>query len=70
MNLLLLLRVFAEMAAVALVTVTMVHAFGAGLAAVGVATLVMGLVSYIILGVAFRTLGRQHAPGRAGRPPA
>jgi CBS domain containing-hemolysin-like protein len=62
MNLLLLLRVFAEIAAVALVTVSMVHEFGAGLAAVGVATLIMGLISYIILGVAFRTLGRQHAP--------
>jgi CBS domain containing-hemolysin-like protein len=62
LNLLLLLRVFAEMAAVAMVTVAMVHEFGAGFAAVGVATLIMGLVSYIILGVAFRTLGRQHAP--------
>jgi CBS domain containing-hemolysin-like protein len=62
LNLLLLLRVFAEMGAVALTTVAMVHAFGAGLAAVGVATLIMGLISYIILGVAFRTLGRQHAP--------
>src|SRR5436305_1614445 len=47
MNLLLLLRVFAEIAAVALVTVSMVHEFGAGLAAVGVATLIMGLISYI-----------------------
>ena len=62
LNLLLLLRVFAEMAAVAMVTVAMVHEFGAGFSAVGVATLIMGLVSYIILGVAFRTLGRQHAP--------
>ncbi len=62
LNLLLLLRVFAEMGAVALTTVAFVHEFGAGLAAVGLATLVMGLISYIILGVAFRTLGRQHAP--------
>jgi CBS domain containing-hemolysin-like protein len=62
LNLLLLLRVFAEMGAVALTTVAMVHAFGAGLEAVGVATLIMGLISYIILGVAFRTLGRQNAP--------
>ena len=73
LNLLLLLRVFAELAAAALTTVSMVHAFGAGLAAVGVATLIMGLISYIILGVAFRTLGRQHAPTvalRTARPHA
>ena len=71
LNLLLLLRVFAELGAAALVTVAMVHEFGAGLAAVGVATLIMGLVSYIILGVAFRTLGRQHAPARGPcAPPA
>jgi CBS domain containing-hemolysin-like protein len=62
LNLLLLLRVFAELGAASLTTVSMVHEFGAGLAAVGVATLIMSLISYIILGVAFRTLGRQHAP--------
>ena len=62
LNLLLLLRVFAELGAASLTTVSFVHAFGAGLAAVGVATLTMTLISYIILGVAFRTLGRQHAP--------
>jgi CBS domain containing-hemolysin-like protein len=67
LNLLLLLRVFAELAAAALTTVAMVHAFGAGLASVGIATLIMGLISYIILGVAFRTLGRQHAPTLALR---
>lgn len=61
LNLLLLLRVFAELGAVSLVTVSMVHVFGAGLEAVGVATLGMGLVSYIGIGVAARTLGRQHA---------
>jgi len=61
LNLLLLLRVVAELGAASLTTVSMVHAFGAGLAAVGVATLIMALISYIILGVAFRTLGRQHA---------
>ena len=67
LNLLLLLRVFAELGATSLTTVSMVHAFGAGLAAVGVATLAMALISYIILGVAFRTLGRQHAPAVALR---
>ena len=67
LNLLLLLRVIAEIGAASLTTVSMVHAFGAGLAAVGVATLIMALISYIILGVAFRTLGRQHAPRLALR---
>jgi len=67
LNLLLLLRVFAELGAASLTTVSFVHEFGAGLAAVGLATLVMGLISYIILGVAFRTLGRQHAPSVALR---
>ena len=70
LNLLLLLRVFAELGATSLTTVSMVHAFGAGLAAVGVATLAMALISYIILGVAFRTLGRQHAPTVALRTAA
>ncbi|MCW2546249.1 MAG: hypothetical protein JWN96_709, partial [Mycobacterium sp.] len=38
LNLLLLLRVFSELGAASLTTVSMVHEFGAGLAAVGVAT--------------------------------
>src|SRR5690349_13049674 len=50
LNLLLLLRVFAELGAVSLVTVAMVHVFGAGLEAVGIATLGMGLVSYVGIG--------------------
>jgi CBS domain containing-hemolysin-like protein len=61
LNLLLLLRVAAEMAATCLVALVAVHAVGADLGAVGLATLVMTLVSYIVIGVAFRTLGRQHA---------
>ncbi len=61
LNLLLLVRKAAELGATCLVALVMVHAVGAGLGAVGLATLVMTLVSYIVIGVAFRTLGRQHA---------
>jgi CBS domain containing-hemolysin-like protein len=61
LNLLLLLRVASEIGATSLVALVMVHAVGAGLGAVGLATLLMTLVSYIVIGVAFRTLGRQHA---------
>jgi CBS domain containing-hemolysin-like protein len=61
LNLLLLLRLASELGATCLVALVFVHAVGAGLGAVGLATLVMTLVSYIVIGVAFRTLGRQHA---------
>src|SRR3954463_14415770 len=61
LNLLLLLRKAAELGATCLVALVMVRAVGEGLGAVGLATLVMTLVSYIVIGVAFRTLGRQHA---------
>ncbi|HSP37800.1 MAG TPA: DUF21 domain-containing protein [Frankiaceae bacterium] len=61
LNLLLLLRKAAEIGATCLVALVAVHAVGQGLGAVGLATLVMTLVSYIVIGVAFRTLGRQHA---------
>jgi CBS domain containing-hemolysin-like protein len=61
LNLLLLLRKASELGATCLVALVAVRAVGAGLGAVGLATLVMTLVSYIVIGVAFRTLGRQHA---------
>jgi CBS domain containing-hemolysin-like protein len=61
LNLLLLLRMASEIGATCLVALVAVHAVGQGLGAVGLATLVMTLVSYIVIGVAFRTLGRQHA---------
>jgi CBS domain containing-hemolysin-like protein len=61
LNLLLLLRIAAEIAATCLVTIVVVHGSGAGLTSVGIATAVMTLVSYVGVGVAFRTLGRQHA---------
>src|ERR1700709_89170 len=61
LNLLLLLRKASELGATCLVALVTIRAVGAGLGAVGLATLVMTLVSYIVIGVAFRTLGRQHA---------
>jgi len=67
LNLVLLLRMACELGAASLVAVSVVHALGAGLATVGVATLAMTLVSYIVIGVAARTLGRQHAAEVARR---
>jgi CBS domain containing-hemolysin-like protein len=61
--LLLLLRTATEMGAAACVTVVTVRAEGAGFAAVGLATLIATLISYVLIGVGFRTLGRQHAAG-------
>jgi CBS domain containing-hemolysin-like protein len=61
LNLLLLLRKASELGATCLVALVAVRAVGPGLGAVALATLVMTLVSYIVIGVAFRTLGRQHA---------
>ncbi|ABD10647.1 hypothetical protein CcI156_04160 [Frankia sp. CcI156] len=63
--LLLLLRIVAEMLAAACITVLFVHAYGAGFAAIGLGTLASTLVAYILVGVMFRTLGRQHAPAVA-----
>lgn len=60
--LLLLLRIVGEMAGAACVTVLFVHAYGAGFAAIGLGAAVATLVAYVLVGVMFRTLGRQHAP--------
>ncbi|CAO5169202.1 magnesium and cobalt exporter, CNNM family [Frankia sp. AiPs1] len=62
---LLLLRIGAEMLAAACLTVLFVHAYGAGFAAVGLGALAATLIAYVLVGVMFRTLGRQHAPGVA-----
>ncbi|MCK9920335.1 hemolysin family protein [Frankia sp. AgPm24] len=62
---LLLLRIAAEMLAAACLTVLFVHAYGSGFAAVGLGALVATLIAYILVGVMFRTVGRQHAPGVA-----
>jgi len=67
LNLLLLLRMACELGAATLVCVAVVHVLGAGLATVGVTTLLMTLVSYIVIGVVFRTIGRQHATEVARR---
>ncbi|WP_041940321.1 MULTISPECIES: hemolysin family protein [Frankia] len=63
--LLLLLRVVGEMLAAACLTILFAHAYGTGFAAVGLGTLVATLIAYILVGVMFRTLGRQHAPAVA-----
>ncbi len=60
-NLLLLLRVACEIAATALVTKYSLDRVG-GVAAVLTAVGVMTVVTYVVVGVGPRTIGRQHAP--------
>ncbi|EHR50101.1 CBS domain-containing protein [Saccharomonospora marina XMU15] len=64
-NLLLLLRMGAELTATVLVTVVSLRWFDQVWLAVLVAGLVMVLISYVIVGVGPRTVGRQH-PYRVG----
>ena len=64
---LLLDRKICEIGAASLVTVIMVHAFGAGFAAIALAVLAVTIVNYVLVGVAARTLGRQHAATIARR---
>ncbi|MGY1782696.1 hemolysin family protein [Geodermatophilus sp. SYSU D01036] len=59
--LLLLLRIVCEMVAAVLVAVVLVRVLGMGWQAVLVAAGVMTVVSYVLVGVGPRTLGRQHA---------
>ena len=59
--LLLLLRIACEMVAAVLVAVLVVRALGMGWQAVLAAAAVMVVVSYVLVGVGPRTLGRQHA---------
>jgi magnesium and cobalt exporter, CNNM family len=61
LNVLLLLRVSCEMSAVVLVAAVFVRVFGAGARAFGITAAVMIVVSYVVVGVAPRTLGQQHA---------
>jgi CBS domain containing-hemolysin-like protein len=61
LNLLLLLRLVCEVAAVGVVTSYTIHRIG-GAGAVVVAVAVMVVVSYVFIGVAPRTIGIQHAP--------
>jgi CBS domain containing-hemolysin-like protein len=63
--LLLLLRTAGEMVAASCVTIVFVGVYGAGFGAAFLGALVATLLSYLLVGVAFRTLGRQHAPSVA-----
>ncbi|WP_091664880.1 hemolysin family protein [Micromonospora auratinigra] len=70
LNLLLLLRLLAELTATTLVALVAVDSFGAGWRAALVTAGAMTVVSFVVVGVAPRTLGRQHAyaVGRAVAP--
>src|SRR3982750_2769144 len=63
--LLLLLRIVCEMVATVLVTVVFLDLFPSTWQAVLVAAGVMTVISYVLVGVGPRTLGRQHAYGTA-----
>ncbi|APU16911.1 CBS domain-containing protein [Actinoalloteichus sp. GBA129-24] len=62
-NLLLLLRLACELTATVLVTVVVVATFDSDGLAVLIAVLIMLLVSYVLVGVGPRTIGRQHPYG-------
>jgi CBS domain containing-hemolysin-like protein len=69
-NLLLLLRLLCELTATTLVALVAVDTWGIGWQAALVSAGAMTLVSFVVVGVAPRTLGRQHAyaVGRATAP--
>ncbi|QRK93384.1 HlyC/CorC family transporter [Saccharopolyspora erythraea] len=62
-NLLLLLRLACEMGAAVLVTVVALRIANSDARAVAVAILIMLVVSYVLIGVGPRTIGRQHPYG-------
>ncbi|WP_428497019.1 hemolysin family protein [Pseudonocardia sp.] len=64
-NLLLLLRLICETAATVLLAMALARAFGTPWVGVLVAAVIMVVVSYVLIGVGPRTLGRQH-PYRVG----
>src|SRR3712207_4888225 len=70
LNLLLLLRLLCELTATTLVALVAVDTYGAGWTAALVTAGAMTLVSFVVVGVAPRTVGRQHAyaVGRAVAP--
>jgi len=70
LNLLLLLRLVCELTATTLVALVAIDTFGAGWTAALVTAGAMTIVSFVVVGVAPRTLGRQHAyaVGRATAP--
>ena len=69
-NLLLLLRLLCELTATTLITLVAVDTWGVGWQAALVSAGTMTLISFVVVGVAPRTLGRQHAyaVGRATAP--
>ncbi|MGW0506299.1 hemolysin family protein [Micromonospora sp. NPDC003241] len=70
LNLLLLLRLLAELTATTLVALVAVDTFGAGWRAALITAGAMTVVSFVVVGVGPRTLGRQHAyaVGRSAAP--
>src|SRR3954463_14221379 len=64
-SLLLLLRIGCEMVAAVLVTVVLYGVWGSGWTTVVTSAAVMTVVSYVLVGVGPRTLGRQNAYGTA-----
>ncbi len=60
-NAALLLRTLCETSAVVLVALTFLHLFDSNWTAGGLAVVVMVVVSYVVVGVAPRTLGQQHS---------
>ncbi|ROT27144.1 HlyC/CorC family transporter [Micromonospora sp. HM5-17] len=60
-NLLLLLRLLCELTATVLVALVAVDTFGAGVTAALITAGAMTVVSFVVVGVAPRTIGRQHA---------
>ncbi|MFB9335127.1 hemolysin family protein [Actinoplanes octamycinicus] len=69
-NLLLLLRLLCELTATTLVALVAVDTWGVGWSAALITAGAMTLISFVVVGVAPRTLGRQHAyaVGRAAAP--
>lgn len=61
LNLLILLRVSSEVGAVTLVAMACIKAWGVGWLGVGVTVASMAVVSFVLIGVGPRTVGRQHA---------
>jgi magnesium and cobalt exporter, CNNM family len=70
LNLLLLLRLLCELSATTLVALVCVDTYGAGWRAALITAAAMTVVSFVAVGVAPRTVGRQHAyaVGRATAP--
>lgn len=65
LNSLLLLRVLAETASVVLVAIVLADHVEGLWTQLGIAVAIMAVVSYVLIGVGPRTLGRQHAEGIA-----